>query len=278
MRILIIGGRSSVGLCLKNLLIKKHEVFTAGKAGCDIHLDLSFDQENETNLKFDVVILTAAVFGGECLNSYINNINVNVVGIARAISLAQKVNAKHFILVSTMSIFQDCIEQFNKIYVITKRQSEEIAEFACNSIAMPLTILRPSQLYSDLVSIKKHQPFLYNVITRGSKNEEIIIHGSKNSKRNYLHIEDFVEIVSRVIEYKIFGKFNCVNTEQQTVIDVVAAVINEFHSKSKVFFDITKENISDISFQPDIDFYNRIHFKPKITLEKGLSMIVNYYA
>jgi nucleoside-diphosphate-sugar epimerase len=275
MKVLIIGGTSSLGIILKNILLQNHEVITAGRVDCDIYMDLSVDQNIDIKVKCDVVVLTAAVFGGENIDAYINNINVNVVGTVRAVSLAQKINAKHFILISSMSIFQERNKKINKIYVITKRQSEEIAEFTCNSIGMPLTILRPSQLYSDLQSLKQHQPFLYNIVSRASKNEKIILHGCGNSKRNYLHTKDFVEIINKVIDHNIFGNFNCVNTRQQTVVDIVEAVINAFESTSKIYYDKTKENIIDFPFKPDLDFYNQIDFTPNIDIQKGMSMIAN---
>ena len=147
MKVLIIGGKSSLGIELKKTLTSNHEVITAGRGECDIYIDLSFPLDLNINIECDVVVLTAAKFGGDDFACFEDNVNINVVGTVRAIEMAGKMKAKHFLLISSMSALQDLRSPFYGIYSITKRQSEEVAEFVCNSIKMPLTILRPSQLY-----------------------------------------------------------------------------------------------------------------------------------
>lgn len=275
MKVLIIGGKSSLGLELELFLKSNYQVFTAGRSECDIYLDLSKNCDSEIDFKCDVVILTAAVFGGNDLNSYENNIIVNVLGTARSIKMANKFGAKHFILISSMSIFQNEISPKNKIYSITKKQSEEIAEFVTYSIKMPLTILRPSQLYGENKSFKKHQPLLYKIIECVEVNEDITFHGKKNSIRNYLHVNDFNEIIRRVIDLKVIGNYDCVNTKSTTLIETFNAAINAFKSKSNYNFDNSNDDIFENIFQADLCFFKKIDFEPKIDIINGMKRIAN---
>lgn len=273
MKILIIGGKSSLGVELKKKLISNHEVITAGRGECDLFLDLSLPLDSNFNIKCDVVVLTAAKFGGDDLNSFEDNVNINVLGTVRAIKIAKFINAKHFILISSMSAIQDPNSPYYGIYALSKRQSEEIAEFVCNSIKMPLTILRPSQLYSENETFEKHQPLIYNIINSVINNKKIILYGKNNALRNYLHVDDFNEIISRVINLREEGKFDCVNTQNTTLIEVAEAAIIAFKSKSYYKFDNSKNDIIDNIFEADNLFYKKIKFSPRISIEIGMKMI-----
>jgi nucleoside-diphosphate-sugar epimerase len=273
MKVLIIGGKSSLGVELKKKMSSYNEVITAGRRECDLYLDLSLPLDSNFDIECDVVVLTAAKFGGDDLSSFEDNVNINVVGTVRAIKLAKCLNAKHFILISSMSATQDFNSPYYGIYSITKRHSEEVAEFVCNSIKMPLTILRPSQLYGESESFEKHQPLIYNIINSVINNKEIIFYGKNNAIRNYLHIEDFNEIICRVIDLKMEGKFDCVNTQSTTLIEVAQAAITAFKSKSIYKFDNSKNDIIDNSFKADNLFYKKIDFQPKINIETGMRMI-----
>lgn len=275
MKVLIIGGKSSLGIELIKALNPNHEVITAGRGGCDLYVDLSLPLDLDMNIECDVVVLSAAKFGGEDFPSFEENVNINVVGTVRAIEMANKMKAKHFLLISSMSALQDSRSPFYGIYSITKRQSEEVAEFICNSIKMPLTILRPSQLYGENDSFKKHQPLIYRIIQCVTQNKEITLYGKHNAIRNYLHVSDFNEIIRRVIDLKVNGKFDCVNTQNTSIIDVAKAAISAFKSKSKYLFDLSKEDIIDNSFEADVSFYEKINFQPRITIEEGMRRIAN---
>ncbi len=275
MKILIIGGKSSLGIELKKTLNTTHEVITAGRGECDVYIDLSLPLDLNINIECDVVVLTAAKFGGDDFPSFEDNVNVNVVGTVRAIEMAKKMKAKHFLLISSMSALQDSRSPFYGIYSITKRQSEEVAEFVCNSIRMPLTILRPSQLYGESESFKRHQPLIYSIIHSVINNEDITFYGKHNAIRNYLHVEDFNEIIRRVIDLKVEGKYDCVNTCSTTLIEVAKAAIDAFKSNSKYQFDVTKKDVIDNSFEADVSFYKKINFQPSITIETGMRRIAN---
>ena len=275
MKVLIIGGNSALGIELKKTLTPNYDVITAGRVDCDVYIDLSLPLDFNKNIECDVVILTAAKFGGEDFASYVDNVNINVVGTIRAIEIAEKMKAKHFLLISSMSALQNFRSPFYGIYSITKRQSEEVAEFVCNSIKMPLTVLRPSQLYGENDSFKKHQPLIYSIINSAMNNETITFYGNHNAIRNYLHVADFNEIIRRVIGLKVEGKFDCVNTKNTNLIEIANAAIDVFKSSSKYQFNLSKEDIFDNSFEADFSFYRKIEFQPRITIEKGMRMIAN---
>lgn len=101
MKILIVGGTSSVGKALKPVLSQFSEVITAGRSDCDIILDLSGSTESMTlpdNL--DIIIHTAANFGGKTDKEIFDAENVNVLGTLKLCQAAARAKAKFFIFVS----------------------------------------------------------------------------------------------------------------------------------------------------------------------------------
>ena len=65
MRILIIGGNSSVSRYVRPLLSEDYEVITIGRRDCDINLDPNKSLADQLPDHVDIVIHTAAAFGRE---------------------------------------------------------------------------------------------------------------------------------------------------------------------------------------------------------------------
>ena len=114
MKILIIGGTSSLGTALKNAFQESDEVITAGRKNCDISIDLRDPVEKIVFPNdIDVVIHTAAHFGGKEAAEIIECENINVVGTLKLCRAAVQANVKHFVLISSMSA---CVKQGSEYF------------------------------------------------------------------------------------------------------------------------------------------------------------------
>src|ERR1035441_4597576 len=105
MRILIIGGTSSVGRALKEKLSEANTVVTAGREDCDIYLDLN-EPVDKINFysEFDAVVHIAAQFNGRTVKEIVETENVNVLGTLKICHAALQAKAKHFILISSIFV------------------------------------------------------------------------------------------------------------------------------------------------------------------------------
>lgn len=277
MKILIIGGTSSLGAALKIALSVSDEVITAGRNNCDIAMDLNDPVEKIDFPKdIDVVVHTAADFGGKNSSEIVQCENVNVIGTLKLCQLAVKENIKHFILIS--SIFATLYEnsEYFGIYALSKRHAEEAAEFFCSTSSLLLTILRPSQIYGTLDSFRKHQPFFYTLVGKAEKGEEIMLYGNNDALRNYIHVDDLVTIISLVIRKKIGGKYSCVHPQDLPYSRIAKAALSAFKSKGSVRFLKDKADISDNVFEKDDSLYKKINFYPRISIEEGMRMIAKH--
>jgi nucleoside-diphosphate-sugar epimerase len=103
MKILIVGGTSSVGYSLKEALSESFGIITAGRKDCDVKLDLRDPVSNfrlPDNL--DVIIHTAAQFGVRSDEEIFETENVNVLGTLKLCQAAVQAKAKHFIFISSI--------------------------------------------------------------------------------------------------------------------------------------------------------------------------------
>lgn len=273
MRILITGGNSTVARFLKPLLRDNYDIITLGRANCDINCDL-LDLDFMFPKDVDVVIHTAASFGGETNEDIFKTEEFNVMATLNLCQKLSESKVKHFIHISSIFTYLDPKSKFYSIYSLSKRHSEDIVQFSLNRASIPYTILRPSQLYGNDPVFKKHQPFFFRILDQASKGEQIKLYGKNNPKRNYLHINDFVLILSKVIEEGVFGEFDCsypLNTSYEEIARIAFEISNHIPN---IKYLTDKIDIDDNVFEIKEDLYLRLATHPRITLKEGITELI----
>ena len=277
MKILVIGGTSSLGNALKPVLSEFSEVVTAGRKDCDITLDISEPMEKiSIPFNIDTVIHMAANFVDTTPQEILQTETVNALGTLKLCLAAAQAKVKHFILISSMSACLKENSEYYSLYSLSKKHSEELASFICTKLFLPLTILRPSQIYGNEESFKKHQPFIYSMINKAESGEDITIYGSHDALRNYIHVDDLTKIISKVVQNKIEGIYSCMYSSNVTYSQIAKAALSAFKSKAKIRFLKNKPNIPDNIFEKDNSLYEKIEFYPQISIEEGMKKIALY--
>lgn len=277
MKALITGGTSSLGLVLKPILLEFCEVITAGRKNCDISIDLNDSLQKIIFPEgINVIVHTAANYGGDDDKQILDAETVNVLGTLKLCQAAVQAKVKHFIFISSIYSGLEESAQNYSIYALSKKHAEEIAHFYCALHALPLTILRPVPIYGTGDGFAKHQPFFYTIIDKVQKGEDIILFGSNDALRNFIHVEDMAEIIAKVIQQKIEGTYACVHPENSTWSQIAKAAISAFNSKALIHFLKDKPDIPDNIFQQDDSLYQKIGFQPQITIEDGMKKIMAF--
>lgn len=275
-KVLIVGGNSSLGKELKIVLSNSFEVITAGRNGCDIQIDLK-DSLEEIVLpeNISVIINTAACFGGKEFIDVYDTENVNVLGTLKLCELAAKNKVCHLIHVSSIFSLLKPESEFYNIYSLSKKHSEELATYYCLKNDLPLTIIKPSQIYGVNNYFKKHQPFFYNIIEKAKNGEDVELYGKNDPLRNYIFIDDLTQIIDRIITQRIVGNYNCTYKENVTYSKIAELAINIFGSNSAVKFLTDKPNIPNNIFEYDDTLYKKIGFYPGVSIEQGIKLIAH---
>lgn len=277
MKILLVGGNSSLARVLKPVLGRFAEVTTAGRRDCDLEFDLGhIDPTFSIPDDIDTVINTAAAFGGSSIGDFEEITRVNVLGTLALGRLCSEAKVKHLVLVSSIFALLDPASPFHTAYSLSKRQADEWAQLQAKKSGLPLTILRPSQFYGTGSFHRRHQPFLSTMIERARRGEPIDIYGSNDALRNFIHVEDVAEVLASVVRLGLTGTYCCASLQNLRYSQIANAAINAFASTGKIRFLADKPDIPDNAFEADEAFYDAIGYRPRISIEAGMRMEAAY--
>lgn len=265
-----------MGGALKPALSEWAEVITAGRQDCDIQLDLADPIEKISFPEgIDTVIHLAAAFGGQLAKEIMEAENINVLGTLKLCEASVRANVKHFIFISSIYAGLREGDPHYSIYALSKRHAEELTGFFCSVHLLPLTIIRPSQIYGATENFRKHQPFLYTLADKAEKGEDISFFGTHDPLRNYIYIDDLVNIIEKVVQNKVTGFFSCTNTADVSFSQIARAALEAFGSNGSVHFLKDKPDIADNIFEKDLSLYKKIDFYPTVTIEEGMKKIAH---
>jgi nucleoside-diphosphate-sugar epimerase len=102
---------------------------------------------------------------------------------------------------------------------------------------------------------------------------DILIFGSHDAKRNYIHLSDLTEVINRVVQGRHVGLFTCMHQQNIRVSDMACAAYSAFKTKGQVRFDSDKPDLPDLAEIDDYLLYQRIDFWPAIDIYEGYRRI-----
>lgn len=272
MKVLLVGGKSTLARALHPVLASFAEVLTAGRNGCSLELDLCWDADRvvvPTGL--DAVIHLAAHFGGRDVHAMLAAEDVNVRGSLKLAAACKRAKVSHLVQISTIFAGLAETSPFFSSYALSKRHAEELTSLYCDSSGIPLTILRPAQLYGEGDDFRKHQPFVYALMDLAERGENIVIQGSHDALRNFIHVDDVAAVLARVVKQRVLGRYVCAGLSNVSFSEIAAAAQTAFGSTGTVSFDATKPDIPDNSFTADETLYRLIDYTPRISLVDGFA-------
>ena len=146
---------------------------------------------------------------------------------------------------------------------------------------MKIIIIRPGNLYGpyDKFDPKKSKviPSLIRKIT--NRNNPIKIWGDGNDIKDFLYIEDFCNLLIKIINFDTkFDIFNIASGKSITIKQVIKILTKtENLEKNKILYDLSKptmipKRLIDISKVKKL-----FNFKPLISIEDGLKKTLNWY-
>ncbi|MFJ3058891.1 NAD-dependent epimerase/dehydratase family protein [Herbaspirillum sp. NPDC087042] len=276
MKMLIVGATSSVAHTLIPLLESMGEVTTAGRSGADVHLDLEQRAESiAIPAGTDVVINTAAHFGGNTQADILAAASTNAIGTLRLCQAAIEAGVGHIVQISSMFADLQADSPFFGPYSLSKRHADELAELSCATGNLALTVLRPARLYGKGEGFRRHQPFLYRLLEQAQRGEEISIYGSNDARRWFLHINDIAQIIALVVRHRIAGRYDCLPATPVSCSEIAALAFDAFGQPRRIRFLPDKPNIADDVIPagrsaPGSDLYEKLQFQPGISMQAGI--------
>ena len=118
-----------------------------------------------------------------------------------------------------------------------------------------------------------------NFIVQALRNEDITIYGDGNQTRSFCYVDDLIEGLMQMMNTPASGTgpTNLGNPSEFTILELAEKVLRITNSKSKLVFSSLPQD-DPKQRKPDIELAKKtLNWKPKVTLEEGLQLTVEYF-
>lgn len=244
---------------------------------------------NEYNI--DTVINFAAQTHVD--NSFGNSLqftNDNINGTHNLLECCKEYNKiKKFIHISTDEIYGEvdlndspCTEKSllnpTNPYAATKAATEFIVKSYYYSFKLPIIITRSNNVYGPRQYPEKVIP---KFITLLKNNNKCTIHGTGQTRRNFIHVNDVVNALDHIIKYGLINSiYNIGTNNEYSVLEIAEKIIkilkpNQNYENYIEF--IPDRNFNDYRYYIDSTELIKLGWTEKINFNDGLNETINWY-
>ena len=247
---------------------------------------------------FDIVINLAAQAGVrysiENPNAYIDS---NVVGFLNVLEGCRHTEVKHLVYASSSSVYgmnikqpfstEDRVDFPISLYAATKKSNELMAHTYSHLYNIPTTGLRFFTVYGPY---GRPDMAYFSFTKKILKNEVIDVFNNGDMQRDFTYIDDIVEGIVRIIEKEPFPQqsatttaiapykiYNIGNNKPVSLRRFITAIETACGQKAKENLLPMQPGDVPITYADINELINDIDFKPKTSIEDGVSKFVNWY-
>jgi len=222
----------------------------------------------------DIVIhLGGKTMKGLDWNEYFKN---NVLGTLNILEYCLRKNVKKLIFVSSYVYGKpkySPIDELHEIdphnaYTRSKYLAEQLCELYARNSKLEVIIVRPFNIFGKTLP----KGFLISNLFKASQTNDEVTIVNKNSKRDFLHIDDFVDIILQLVEYETkFDIFNVGAGKSYSFVEIIQEIQKITDKNFKIKYNEKKEELIE-DIQADISkIGHKLNWKPKISLKEGLA-------
>jgi len=303
MKIFVTGGAGFIGKYLIKKLQDEHELIVYENFSSSSEKDFSnLFKKNITLVKGDmtnfpllkkslkdvdfVIHLAAKIDILESIKHPENTHKINVEGSLNILRACVENNVKNFISASSAAIYgnpseipvsEKTVPNPVSPYGAEKISLEFYAKAFANAYEMNCISLRFFNVYGKGQS-NEYAGVITKFIEKINSNQSLIIFGDGENTRDFIHVEDLVDGIIQSIT-KIEGKkgnvYNLASGKSTSIKELATLMISI--SKKDLKMDFVEPRSGDLLHSAaSIELATEdLSFKPKISLEDGLSVLMN---
>lgn len=282
MKILITGGEGYIGGWLYEYLHKKHKVY---KERIEL-LELATVKEKVQEIRPDVIIHCAGASSvAQSFQSPHIDFEKNVITTQNLLEAIRSCSDEtHFIYLSSAAVYGNPVSSpitettlTNPIspYGYNKYISELIIKQYTDLFKISATVLRIFSVYGQ--GMCKQVVFDIFEKFNDPNTETILLSGTGNETRDFIHIIDLCRVIEVVIKNKIYETINVASGESVSIKKLANAIKTEMNSQKSITF-LGDQRIGDpISWIVSVDTLKSKGFNRVITLQEGLKQYNEWY-
>jgi UDP-glucuronate decarboxylase len=304
-KVLVTGGAGFLGSHLCDRLVTQgHDVlcvdnfYTGSKANITDLLDKKNFELIRHDVTFPLYVEVDQIYNLACPASPIHyqfdpvqTTKTSVHGAINMLGLAKRVKAK-ILQASTSEVYGDpeihpqpesYWGRVNPIGVRScydegKRCAETLFFDYHRQHNLPIKVVRIFNTYGPRMHPNDGR-VVSNFIVQALRNEDLTVYGDGLQTRSFCYVDDLIEGLLRSMETGagFTGPVNIGNPSEFTMLELAENVLKLTASKSKIVFKTLPED-DPKQRKPDISLAQKaFDWQPKVSLEDGLALTVNYF-
>lgn len=210
-----------------------------------VNMDIRDEKLIEYFDENDIVIHLAAISSlPECQSNPVMCYDVNVNGTLNILEICRKKKILKIIFASTSAVYENNInfpvketdEVFpTLIYSMSKYSCEKLCKSYIKNYNLNINVIRFFNVYGGNQDFRRTSPPLTSYIINCILNKiDIILHSDGNQSRDYIYVEDLLDMIFKVIDYKENGKiFNACSGELISVNKIFELISRNLNSNVK---------------------------------------------
>ena len=245
----------------------------------------------------DYVFMVAANTSGAAVmeNSPLAHLTPNVVMNSQILAAAYENNISKFCFISSNTVYPVTdfpvkendvnYEFFSKYFIVgwMKLFSEIMTQMYAKHIKKPMKtlVIRPGNLYgpNDKFTWKESKVIAALIRKSIERHNPLIVWGDGKDLKDFLYIDDFVAGLLEAFE--IINDFEAINIASSipvTITEVLNKILEVSNNQSpNVKYDTSMPTMLPIRLINTDKIREQCNWKPKISLEKGLKLTINWY-
>uniref|UniRef100_UPI0040473D8B NAD-dependent epimerase/dehydratase family protein n=1 Tax=Algoriphagus sp. TaxID=1872435 RepID=UPI0040473D8B len=279
-QIIVTGANGFVGKYLvSNLISSGYQVFEVTRVLGEITEPSTWSSLPQADV---VIHLAAKSFVPDSWSDISGFISCNLLGTIEALNYCKSRNAK-LVYVSSylygnpqkLPISETDELSVNNPYALTKKLAEDSCEFYAKSFGIPVTILRPFNVYGTGQS---DQFLIPSLIYQVSKKNKIFVKDLE-PKRDYLYIDDLITAISKAVMYEgNFDVFNVGSGISYSVKELIDVIQSCAGTNLPVFSESSRRKNEIMDTVADICHAKEsLNWHPEWTLEEGIKRMIDNY-
>lgn len=246
---------------------------------CDIIVNFAAESHVDNSIEESLNFLNSNVKGVYNILELIKNNRI------KSILNAQKYKLPLFVQISTDEVFGDIEEGFFKEddrhkasnpYSATKSAAEQIVFAWSRTYDLPYLMTRTTNNYGKRQHVEKLIPCAISKILKGHK---VPIHGSGSYVRNWIHVEDNVEAIFKVIDKGLLNEvYHIASDEEYSVNEIVRSICEsmKIDFNESVTYNSDRAG-ADLRYALDCQKIKDLGWTQKRRLSDSLPEIIDYY-
>ncbi len=282
MKILVTGHTGFIGTHLVQKLQGDFTVVTNSKNNERLNV-LEKSQLSDLDGVGTVVHLAAKTSIPNSISNPYDTYYTNVVGTLNILDYAVRKKINNIIYISTYVYGQPRYIPINENHPISphspynksKMISEKLCKFYSEDYNLNVVTLRPFYIYG----FSHNSSFVSSIIRKVINNEKIVL-SRKNTQRDFLYVDDFINLVYKILinfpeGYHVYNVGYGKSYTLEDILEVIGSITNK---KIDVQYD-SSFRPNDVSMMvADINKVVReFEWKPTIDIKEGIRLTIDRY-